>query len=562
MTNQLKLLKLAKNLNKFSFDELLIISEEGEDVVQAFLNESVENNNIRQVSEGQFVFISLPDKLKKPIKNKPKSVNKTFNPKSIEDIINPLTQKKEYEIFMNEPEYSQRKILKYLLVFKAAKDLKGNALINFIKIWNRRYPDYQTSPTSFILNKKRYLKDGIEGLLKPKPYNSNKSAIPDDLYYRFRELYLSPKGFSADQCLVIIRQENPDLEFIVPSRKSFSRRLSKEFSASEVDYYRTMPIEMPEFIKKPEDVLEKTQAKNPLIKRFKEAGKHFLKSDYCKNLKPSTYLSYKGYVENQLTPYFYKTPLNDITEEKVNEFKHSMLNEGLSTSTVNKYIDILIIIVNTYSNKNKLPDSIKFNNERNYYQDMRILEVDEVKKLLQTAKSCYPDFYPLLLTAVSTGMTRGELLALTWQDVLWEERKIRVKKSLYKGEIVRHRAKNSVRNIDVSEDLITVLKDWQNVCVKGKCNFIFSNSGGEATDPDNMIKRRFMPVVKKTSIPPIRFIDLRDIYASLLIRQNLPLIYIQEQLGHSSPQVTAERYKQLINSQKIVLVNILKPLVC
>lgn len=558
MTSQLKLLKLAKNLNKFSFDELLIISEESEEVVQSFLNESIENKNIRRASEGQFVFISLPDKLKKPIKNKPKSVNKTFNPKSIEDIINPLTQKKEYERFMNEPEYSQRKILKYLLVLKAAKGLKGNALINFIKIWNKRYPDYQTSPTSFILNKKRYLKDGLEGLLKPKPYNSNKSGIPDDLYYRFRELYLSPKGLSADQCLFIIKQENPDLEFVLPARKTFSRRLSKEFSSSEVEYYRTMPMEMPEFIKKSKTAEEKIQLKNPLIKRFKEAGKHFLKSDYCKNLKPSTLLSYKGYVENQLTPYFYETPLNEITEEKVNEFKHSILNEGLSTSTVNKYIDILIIIVNSYSQGNKLPDSVKFNNERNYYQDMRILEVDEVKKLLQTAKSYYPDFYPLLLTAVSTGMTRGELLALTWQDVLWDEKKIRVKKSLYKGEIIRHRAKNSVRNIEVSEDLITVLETWQIDCVKNKGNFMFPNSEGETMDPDNMIKRRFIPVVKKSSIPPIRFIDLRDIYASLLIKQNLPLIYIQEQLGHSSPQVTAERYKFLLEQNQVKKKNVLE----
>lgn len=557
MTNRLKLLKLAKNLNKFSFDELLIISEENEERVASFITEAVKNRNIKQVDEDRFAFISLPDKLKKPVKNKSKANNKIFNPKTIEDIIDPQTQKKDYEIFKNEPEYSQRKILKYLLIFKAARDLKGNALINFIKLWNERYPDYQTSPTSFTLNKKKYLKDGIEGLLKPKPYNSNKSGIPDVLYYRFRELYLSPEGLSVDQCLAIIKEENLDLEFVLPARKTFSRRLNKEFSNSEIEYYRTMPMQMPEFIKKPEKTEEKTQAKNLLIKTFKEAGKHFLKSNYCKNLKPSTLLSYKGYIENQLTPYFYDAPLDEITEEKVNEFKHSMLNEGLSTSTVNKYIDILIIIVNTYSQGNKLPDSIKFNNERIFYQDMRILEIDEVKKLLQTARICYSDFYPLLLTAISTGMTRGELLALTWQDVLWDERKIRVKKSLYKGEIVRHRAKNSVRDIDISEDLLVVLKTWQDDCVEGKGNFIFPNSEGEAQDPDNMIKRRFIPIVKKSAVLPIRFIDLRDIYASLLIKQNLPLTYIQEQLGHSSPQVTAERYRFLLEKNQIKKLNIL-----
>jgi len=560
MTTQSKLLKLAKNLNKFSFDELLIISEQSEDDLHIFLLEAIENNNIKQTGEDQYVFISFPEQLKKPNDTKTKANgNRNFNPQSIEDIIDPKNQKRDYEIFMNEPEYSQRKMLKYLLIFKAAKDLKGNALKTFIALWNERYPDYLTSPTSFILNKKKYLKDGIIGLVKQKPSNVGSSAIPDDLYHRFCQLYLAPQGLSATQCLNMIQQENPELEFILHSQKTFSRRLKREFSGAEIEYYRTMPTEMPDFIKKPEELkIEKIQTKNPLIKNFKDAGKHFLKSDYCKNLKPSTLLSYKGYIENQLVPYFYEMALTEITVEKVNEFKHAMLNESLCKSTVNKYIDILIIIVNTYSQGHKLPDSIKFFNERNYYQDMRILEVDEVKKLLQAAKNNYPDFYPLLLTAVSTGMTRGELLALTWQDVLWADKKIRVKKSLYKGEIIRHRAKNSARNIDISEDLIIVLKAWQNDCVKGKGNFVFPNSEGESMDPDNMIKRRFVPTVKKSAIPPIRFIDLRDIYASLLIKQNLPLIYIQEQLGHSSPQVTAERYKFLLEKNKVKNLNVLE----
>ena len=383
------------------------------------------------------------------------------------------------------------------------------------------------------------------------------------MYYNFRELYLSPQKLSAIQCINIVKENFPEevvkTESSFPSLKTFLRRINKEFKKSEVEYFRRMPMKLPDFIKTQEPVKPKrTRIKTSLIKTFKEAGKHFLKSDYCKNLKPSTLFSYKGYVENQLTPYFYETPLSEITEEKVNEFKHSMLNDGLSTSTVNKYIDILIIIVNTYSEEGKLPDSVKFNNERNYYQDMRILELGEVKKLLKTAEKNYTDFYPMLLTAVSTGMTRGELLALTWQDILCEEKKIKVNKSLYRGDIVKHRTKNSIRNVDISDDLITVLKAWQNECVKGKGAFIFPNSEGESQDPDNMIKRRFIPTVKKSEVPPIRFIDLRDIYASLLIKQNLPLTYIQEQLGHSSPQVTAERYKFLLDKQQFKSLNILE----
>ncbi len=44
-----------------------------------------------------------------------------------------------------------------------------------------------------------------------------------------------------------------------------------------------------------------------------------------------------------------------------------------------------------------------------------------------------------------------------------------------KGEIVKHRTKNSIRNVDLSDDLVTVLKTWQKSCVKGKGDFIFPN---------------------------------------------------------------------------------------
>jgi len=511
-----------------------------------------------------FVFISLP-RPEQNIKKESRLLKigaRTFRPEKIEDIIDPKVQKREYQIFKAAKPYAQTKALKYLLLFKAVNNRTGRELSQFLEIWNINYPDYKTSLVSYYQRRKDYLRDGISSLLPSYGQNANRSVIPDDIYYKFRELYLSPKKISAIKCISLVKEMFPEevieMESSFPSLKTFLRRINKEFKKSEIEYFRNMSIKIPDFIKTQEPIKPKKRGvKSPIIKTFKEAGKHFLKSDYCKNLKPSTLFSYKGYVENQLTPYFYEIPLTEITEEKVNEFKHTMLNDGLSTSTVNKYIDILIIIVNTYSEGDKLPDSVKFNNERNYYQDMRILEADEVKKILLTAKKYYTDFYPLLLTAISTGMSRGEILGLTWQDILWKDKQIQVKKSLYKGELVKHRTKNSIRNIDISDDLILVLKDWKNGCVKGECGFVFPNSEGEAQDPDNMIKRRFIPTVKKSAVPPIRFIDLRDIYASLLIKQNLPLIYIQEQLGHSSPQVTAERYKFLLEKNQVKNLNVL-----
>ncbi len=306
-----------------------------------------------------------------------------------------------------------------------------------------------------------------------------------------------------------------------------------------------------------------TKAKSGKSKRlptksFKDAAICFLRSDYCKRLKPSTFVSYKGYINNQLIPFFNRTRLSAINEDKVVAFMQKLAGEGLSMTTVNKYIDVLIIILNMYNPRNKITNDIKFNNERNYYNDIQILKPSEIKKLLQSTKKHYPDFYPLLLTAISTGMTRGELLGLTWEDINIRQKKIRVNKSQFKNKLVIHTTKNSIRNIDISDELITELKDWREVCPKGEENLVFPNSEGGIQDPDNLIKRRFMPAVHKSKIPKICFLNLRDTYASLLIKQNLPLTYIQEQLGHSSPQVTAERYKFLLEQNQIPKKNVLE----
>ena len=72
-----------------------------------------------------------------------------------------------------------------------------------------------------------------------------------------------------------------------------------------------------------------------------------------------------------------------------------------------------------------------------------------------------------------------------------------------------------------------------------------------------MIKRRFLPTLKKAGVQNFKFSDLRDNYAILLIMQNLPLTYIQKQLGHSSPQVTNDRYKSLIPNTRINTLNLI-----
>jgi integrase len=148
----------------------------------------------------------------------------------------------------------------------------------------------------------------------------------------------------------------------------------------------------------------------------------------------------------------------------------------------------------------------------------------------------------------TTGMTRGELLALQWDKINWQKNKILVKYTLAQGEILKHTARNARREMDVPESLLTILKSWKKKSLKSE--FIFPDKNGKYQDAEEMIKYKFNPLIEKAGMEEINFMSLRDTYAAILIQQNLPLTYIQQQLGHNYVKDTADRYKSLLDRNK------------
>jgi integrase len=71
---------------------------------------------------------------------------------------------------------------------------------------------------------------------------------------------------------------------------------------------------------------------------------------------------------------------------------------------------------------------------------------------------------------------------------------------------------------------------------------VFPNEVGKPENSNNMVKRGFIPALRRANLPQIRFHDLRHTYASLLIKQGEHPKYIQGQLGHSSIKVTMDTY--------------------
>src|SRR4029077_8507378 len=84
---------------------------------------------------------------------------------------------------------------------------------------------------------------------------------------------------------------------------------------------------------------------------------------------------------------------------------------------------------------------------------------------------------------------------------------------------------------------------------------VFPSPDGSILDPDNLYHRYFRSVLTKAGLRKIRLHDLRHSFGSLLIRSGATIVYVKEQMGHSSIQVTVDIYGHLIPGANVSYVD-------
>jgi integrase len=180
-----------------------------------------------------------------------------------------------------------------------------------------------------------------------------------------------------------------------------------------------------------------------------------------------------------------------------------------------------------------------------------------------------PDYYAVFLTALRAGLRRGELVALQWGDIQFgrdendSNRFIIVRHNYVLREHTTTKSKKS-RRVDLSRELrkeLIELRDKRllEVFLKGKTDIsdelVFLSPEGAIINPDNLYHRLFLPVLAKAGIRKIRLHDLRHTFGSLLIQNGASLVYVKDQMGHSSIQVTVDIYGHLIPGANVSFVD-------
>lgn len=273
--------------------------------------------------------------------------------------------------------------------------------------------------------------------------------------------------------------------------------------------------------------------------------------------KPSTHEGYQQTLTRDIKPILGKLDLQAVTREKVKALAMACLKKGQSPKTVQNIIRCLSSLFSHAVEDNLVAINPalkpgKFLPKISKRRKIDPLTREEVAVLLETTKRKLPRYYPLFLCAARTGLRMGELLALQWQDVDWQGRFIEVRRNFTHWQLTTPKSGES-RRVDMSRELARTLKDLllERQIEAGATGtevplWVFPSETGGLLHPHNIRDRVFYGLLTKAKLRRVRFHDLRHTFASLLLQNGESPVYVKEQMGHSSIQVTVDCYGHLI----------------
>ena len=183
----------------------------------------------------------------------------------------------------------------------------------------------------------------------------------------------------------------------------------------------------------------------------------------------------------------------------------------------------------------------------------------EVETLLSLALEHESRFYPALSVLFSTGVRRGELLGLKWQDVDFERRRIHIRRAYVKGEITGPKSGRG-RYVAMAPSLGSLLLDLlgsrrREALQKGwpeVPEWVFPSKTGKPMDVNNVERtwRRLRRRAQKKGVRPLKLHCTRHTWASSALASGKSVRWVADQLGHASPMLTLKTYAHAIREEE------------
>lgn len=275
-------------------------------------------------------------------------------------------------------------------------------------------------------------------------------------------------------------------------------------------------------------------------------------------IKPTTLDNYTRMLQNHIIPALGHIKLEKLNRLHLKEF-YSMLEEEkeLAPSSIKK---IHAIVRSALSDA--VEDGLIMKNVASGIKTPRIgpskIKVWDEKQLMTFLNSIKEDpLYIAFHLPAMTGMRRGEVLGLRWQDIDFDQKILRVMQTITTEGFSDAKTQTSdKRTIDLDDVTIMELKKRKKIVAQDKLkagpayednDLVVCTPLGKPIYPRNY-NRKWYNFLEKVDVPKIRVHDLRHTHATLMLLQGIPVKVVSERLGHASIEITLNIYGHLLPS--------------
>jgi integrase len=152
--------------------------------------------------------------------------------------------------------------------------------------------------------------------------------------------------------------------------------------------------------------------------------------------------------------------------------------------------------------------------------------------------------------AAMTGLRAGEILGLRLEDVDFERQTLRVAQTLWCGQVQSAKTPGSEDVLPLPGPLATILHEHLRKWKGNPGQLLFVNQHGRPFVAEKVVARHLGPLLAKLNIPHGGFHAFRHGHSSLLIDGGASVKVAQEQLRHTDPRMTLDRYTHVIGDTR------------
>ena len=273
-------------------------------------------------------------------------------------------------------------------------------------------------------------------------------------------------------------------------------------------------------------------------------------------VRPSSHKTYEGYIKNHIKPSVGNIPLTKLTTLDLQQLYQKLLTEGrvdrlesqnqpkgLSPKTVRNINQVISsamqlaiqqhLIAQNPTDGCALP--------KTEHREMQTLGADQLAAFLLEAR--HSGVFEMYYIELATGLRRGELLGLKWEDIDFANQTLRVRRQVGRinGEVREAplKTKNAYRTISLGTDAVGILKQQREK--QPGSSYVFPDPTGGPIAPDSVL-HMLHRVLDRAGLPEIQFHDLRHTFATLALQNGVDVKTVSGMLGHFSAGFTLDTY--------------------